>query len=143
MVLANFTIDSLRAAFSISPAVVVTLCTAWPLHIVLHTQTANDGFPVGKLPVTDGTGETINLPHFCCILIITIEIKATRDGRQPPKSGCSVNSICLYVSKDGWKCFITYWSFEVLTVWKLMKLFHGTNDGRRLLFQSHCSSSPR
>ncbi|VUZ40641.1 unnamed protein product [Hymenolepis diminuta] len=126
-----------------APAVVGTLCTTWPLHIALHTQTFNDGFPVRKLKVAEGRGETFNLPHFRRILIITIETKGTRDGRQTSISGRCVNSYCLFVSKDRWNCFMTYWCFKVLTMWILIKLFHGTNDSRRLLFQSHCSSSPR
>ncbi|VUZ42166.1 unnamed protein product [Hymenolepis diminuta] len=122
MVLAHFNIDSIRAPFFLSPAVVGALRTEWKLHIVLHTLTFNDDFPVGTLPVADGTRELIYLPHFCCILIINIEIEATRDGRQTSKSGCSVNSNCRFASEDRWKCFMTYWCFEVLTVWKLMKL---------------------
>ncbi|VUZ42168.1 unnamed protein product, partial [Hymenolepis diminuta] len=106
MVLAHFTIDFIRAAFSLSTAVIGTLCIAWPLHIVLHTLTFNDDFPVGTLPVADGTRELIYLPHFCCILIINIEIEATRDGRQTSKSGCSVNSNCRFASEDRWKCFM-------------------------------------
>ncbi|VUZ57313.1 unnamed protein product [Hymenolepis diminuta] len=72
MVLVHFTIDSSRASFSISHAVVGTLCIAWPLHIVLHTLIFSEGFSFGTLSVGNGTGKSINLPHFCCILIITI-----------------------------------------------------------------------
>ncbi|VUZ40713.1 unnamed protein product [Hymenolepis diminuta] len=86
---------------------------------------------------------TINLLHFCCILIITIEIKDIRHGPQTPKSACIVNSNCHFESEDKWKCFMTYWCFEVLTVWKVTKLFRGTYNIRRLLFHSHCSSSPQ
>lgn len=139
MVLAHFNIDSSHGAFSISPAVVGTLYTASPLHIVLLTQTPNDGLLVGKLPVVDGTGETFNLPQFCCILIISIEIKANRVGRLTPQSACRVNSNCLFASRERWKCFVMCRCFEVPTAGKFRKLFHCSNNSRRLLFQSHCS----